>query len=167
VTDEDEPRWLDDRQQRAWLTFAAMMVKLPAALDAQLQRDSGLSHFEYLVLAGLSEQPDRTLQMSEIARFSSSSLSRLSHVAARLEAKGWLTRARVPGPGRRTDATLTEAGYAKVVEAAPGHVAAVRDLVVDVLSERELAALGRIAAGILTAIDPGTDWLREPPLLGR
>jgi DNA-binding MarR family transcriptional regulator len=158
-------RWLDDDQLESWLATAAMLVQLPGALDAQLQRDSGLSHFEYFVLAALSEHPERSLQMSELAQWSSASLSRLSHVASRLEGRGLITRNRLPGPGRRTAATLTDAGYDVVVQAAPGHVAAVRTYVVDALSADELATLGRIATKVLAAIDP--DGVRVPPRRAR
>jgi DNA-binding MarR family transcriptional regulator len=150
--------WLDERQQRAWRATTGMLIRLPAALDAQLQRDQGLSHFEYAVLSLLSERDDRTMQLSEIAQLSTSSLSRLSHVVGRLEERGWLTRSRLPGPGRRTAATLTDAGHAKVVEAAPGHVATVRDLLVDRLSDDELDTLGRISARVLAAVDPDGRW---------
>ena len=91
------------------------MITLPAALDARLQREANLTFFEYMVLAVLSERADRTMRMSDIAAGVSASLSRLSHVVARLEKQGLLCRSRVPGSGRRTNATLTDAGYAKVV----------------------------------------------------
>lgn len=158
MTQPAETPWLDERQQRAWRATAGMLIRLPAALDAQLQRDQGLSHFEYAVLSLLSERDDRTMQLSEIAQLSTSSLSRLSHVVGRLEQRGWLTRSRLPGPGRRTAATLTDAGHAKVVEAAPGHVATVRDLLVDRLSDDELDTLGRVAARVLAAADPDGRW---------
>jgi DNA-binding MarR family transcriptional regulator len=151
MTDEDRAvRWLTPEEQTAWLTAATFAIKLPAAMDAQLQRDAGISYFEYMVMAVLSEQDDRTLQMSNIAAATAASLSRLSHTAARLEKLGYLTRARQPGPGRRTNATLTSDGYAKVVETAPGHVKVVRELVIDVLSpgQRDAvqAGLGNVVA---------------------
>jgi DNA-binding MarR family transcriptional regulator len=108
-----------------------MVIKLPAVLDAQLQRDAELTFFEYMVLATLSERPCRTMRMSELTATISASLSRLSHIASRLEARGCLTRQRCPGPGRATNATRTGAGYAKVVAAAPGHVQAARDFLID------------------------------------
>ncbi|MCW2533525.1 MAG: MarR family transcriptional regulator, partial [Blastococcus sp.] len=122
----DEPRWLDDEERMTWLSLAGVMTLLPAALDAQLQRDAGLSHFEYMVLAMLSERSSRTARMSELAGLANGSLSRLSHVARRLEDQGFLARRACPEDGRVTNAVLTDAGYAKVVATAPGHVAAVR-----------------------------------------
>lgn len=142
MTDEDRMvRWLTPEEQTAWLTAATFAIKLPVALDAQLQRDAGISYFEYMVMAVLSERDDRTMQMSDIAAATAASLSRLSHTAARLERLGYLTRARQPGPGRRTNANLTAAGYAKVVETAPGHVKVVRELVIDALSPGQRDAL--------------------------
>lgn len=155
-TDSAEPRWLTDDEQRAWRALAAVMVKLPAALDAQLQRDAGISHFEYMVLAGLSEAPNRTLRMSELAVFASGSLSRLSHVVTRLEHRGWVRREPCPGDRRATNAVLTDKGWEKVVETAPGHVETVRQLVIDPLTKGQLENLREIGQRIHRRIDPTT-----------
>jgi DNA-binding MarR family transcriptional regulator len=143
--------WLDDEQQAAWRPFAALLFRLPALLEAQLQRDAGVGHFEYMVLAHLSEAPGRTLRMTELANLASGSLSRLSHVVARLEAKGWVRRESCPGDGRFINAVLTEAGWQKIVETAPGHVAAVQKLLIDTLSPEELRSLGAISTQVLEA----------------
>lgn len=141
--------WLSDEQQAAWRPFVALLLRLPAVLDAQLQKDAGITHFDYLVLSGLSEAPGRTLRMSELAATASSSLSRLSHVVSRLEARGWVRREPCPGDGRFVNAVLTDAGWDKVVATAPGHVAAVRELLVDALPGEEFAQLGAISAKVL------------------
>jgi DNA-binding MarR family transcriptional regulator len=143
--------WLTDEQQASWRPFAALLFRVPAILDAQLQRDSGVNHFEYMVLVSLSEAPDRTLRMSELATMASGSLSRLSHVVARLEARGWVRRASCPGDGRFINAVLTEEGWQKLVETAPGHVAAVQKLLIEVLSPEELKSLGVISTHVLEA----------------
>jgi DNA-binding MarR family transcriptional regulator len=143
--------WLSDEQQAAWRPVVALLLRLPAALDAELQRDAGVNHFDYLVLSGLSEAPDRTLRMSELAAMANSSLSRLSHVVSRLEARGWVRRESCPGDGRFINAVLTEEGWQKVVATAPGHVTAVRDLLVDTLTKEEFAQFGVIAAKVLAA----------------
>ena len=148
-------RWLTAQERGAWLSFAGMMVKFPSALDRQLQADAGLSFIEYMVLAVLCEQPDRSLQMTEIAEFSSASLSRLSHTAKRLEQQGLITREQVPGHGRRTRAILTDAGYDKVVATAPGHVAEVRRLLIDDLTAGELATIARVGDGVLRTLQEG------------
>jgi DNA-binding MarR family transcriptional regulator len=143
--------WLSDEEQRAWRPFVALLIKLPATLDAQLQKDAGISQFDYLVLSGLSEAADRTLRMSELAALASSSLSRLSHVVSRLEARGWVRREQRGGDGRFINAVLTEEGWQKVVATAPGHVAAVRELLIDTLTSEEFAQLGALSEKILAA----------------
>jgi DNA-binding MarR family transcriptional regulator len=143
--------WLSDEQQAAWRPFAALMIRLPAALDAQLQKEAGITQFDYLVLSSLSEAEGRTLRMSELAALASGSLSRLSHVVSRLEGKGWVRREPCPGDGRFINAVLTDAGWDKVVATAPGHVAAVRQLVVDVLSRETFGELGEISTKLLAA----------------
>lgn len=143
--------WLSDEQQAAWRPFVALLLRLPAVLDAQLQKDAGITHFDYLVLSGLSEAPGRTLRMSELAATASSSLSRLSHVVSRLEARGWVRREPCPGDGRFINAVLTEDGWEKVRATAPGHVAAVRELLIGILSEEEFAQLGAISQKVLAA----------------
>ena len=144
-------QWLSEQQQAAWRPFVALLLRLPAALDAQLQKDAGITQFDYLVLSGLSEAPGRTLRMSELAATANSSLSRLSHVVSRLEAKGWVRREACPGDGRFINAVLTDEGWEKVKETAPGHVAAVRELLVSTLSDEELVQLGAISAKVLAA----------------
>jgi len=143
--------WLSGEQQAAWRPFVALLLRLPAALDAQLQKDAGITQFDYLVLSALSETPGRTLRMSELAATASSSMSRLSHVVSRLEAKGWVRREACPGDGRFINAVLTDEGWEKVKETAPGHVAAVRELLVSTLSDEELVQLGAISAKVLAA----------------
>jgi DNA-binding MarR family transcriptional regulator len=143
--------WLSDDEQAAWRPFVALLFRFPALLDAQLQKDAGISHFEYMVLSSLSEAPDRTLRMSQLAAMASGSMSRLSHVVSRLENRGWVRREPSPGDGRFINAVLTDAGWQKVVETAPGHVAAVRRLLIDELSPSDLGNLGQISAQILKA----------------
>jgi DNA-binding MarR family transcriptional regulator len=156
-----EPRWLSREERQAWLTLVGVMMRLPSALDAQLQRDAGLSHFEYMVLAGLSEAPDRTRRMSDLAGFTESGLPRLSQVVGRLEKRGWVRRSPDPSDGRITLATLTEDGWEKVVQTAPGHVEAVRTLVFDPLTKAQSRQLSDIGQRIMRAIDPNDRCLRN------
>jgi DNA-binding MarR family transcriptional regulator len=145
----DEPRWLSQDEQQAWRPLVSLLFKLPAAIDAQLQRDSGLTHFEYMVLVSLSEAPERTLRMSDLAAVSSGSLSRLSHVVSRMERRGWVRRESCPGDGRFINAVLTDEGFAKLEAAAPGHVDTVRKLLIEALDPAELGALGQASQHIL------------------
>jgi DNA-binding MarR family transcriptional regulator len=145
--------WLDEQQQAAWRAVARLITKLPATLESDLQRTAGLTLFEYEVLSLLSEADASTLQMSELAAGTNSSLSRLSHVVSRLERRGWVTRQACPGDGRATQAVLTESGMAKVVETAPDHVRAVRELVIDALTPAQLRQLGTAAAKIAQRIE--------------
>ncbi len=154
MTDGLEPRWLDAEERNAWLALVGLMIRLPAALDRQLQRDAQLTHFEYQVLAMLSDAPGRTLRMGVLAALVDASPPRLSQVVARLEVRGWVERRPDPGDGRYTLATLTAAGWDKVVATAPGHVAAVRALVFDPLTRTQVGQLERIGRRVLRAIDP-------------
>ncbi len=149
---ESEPRWLGEEELEAWMALVGMVTRLPVELDRQLRRDAGLTHFEYVVMAGLSEAPERTLRMSVLAQFAEGQLPRLSQVAARLERRGWLTRRPDPADGRYTLATLTDAGMAKVVDTAPGHVARARELVFDHLSKAQVRQLRDIGRRISAAL---------------
>ena len=145
----DEPRWLTDEEQKAWRRFVEVLVKIPAALEAQLQHDAGLTHMGYMVLLNLSERDDRRLAMSRLAKVTSASLSRLSHVVARLEAQGWVRRERDAGDGRVQIAVLTDEGYLKVVDSAPGHAEAVQQLVFDRLSTAQIRQLAKVCESLL------------------
>jgi DNA-binding MarR family transcriptional regulator len=150
----NEPRWLSDEQQRAWRKFTAVFTMLPAALDAQLQRDAEITHFGYWVLAVLSESPDHALRMSDLAARSNASLSRVSHVVARLEERGWVRRQPSEDDRRSNLAELTESGLDKIVATAPGHVETVRSLVFEALTGEQVQQLGDICRTILQRLDP-------------
>jgi DNA-binding MarR family transcriptional regulator len=141
-----------------WAAFATVLEWLPTALDAQLQRDSDLTHFEYGVLFALSDAADHTLRMSTLASYSNSSLSRLSRAVARLEAKHWVRRAPDPGDGRYTLAILTESGRKKVDQAAPGHEDNVNRLIFDPLTRAQVRQLRDISRRIMAAIRSEEGW---------
>ena len=149
-----EPRWLTDDQLRAWKRLVAVVELLPGTLESQLQRDSGLSHFEYFTLAMLSEAPDRTLRMTRLAARTNATLARLSHVVSRLEQRGLVRREACTEDRRATNAVLTDAGWATVVAAAPGHVDTVRATVLDPLTATDVADLDRVMGRILEVLDP-------------
>jgi DNA-binding MarR family transcriptional regulator len=137
-----------------------MVHQLRWALDCQLERDSDLSFIEYHALARLSEERDRRLRMSELAAITNASLSRLSHLVKRLEGRGYMRREPDPTDGRFTIAVLTSAGYKKLVAAAPAHIAAVRELVVDEFSSTELVQLRKLADRVTARID-ASEWKQE------
>lgn len=147
-------RWLDSAELETWLKLRAVVELLPGILDTQLRRDARLSHMEYQVLAMLSEAPDRQLRMTELARRSNASLTRLSHVATRLEGRGLIERSPCPDDGRATIARLTADGWQVLVAAAPGHVERVRTAVFDALTSEQVAQLDAMCTGVLARIDP-------------
>jgi len=146
-------RWLDEDELRAWLKLAGVMLKLAPTLDSQLQRDSELTHFDYLCLAMLSETENHTRPMSDLAAATNASLSRLSHVISKLEKRGLVQRAPSPHSRRVTLVSLTDQGWKVLVAAAPGHVETVRELVFDGLSREDVHALERIAGHIVERIE--------------
>ncbi len=155
MTDDTQPRWLTPEQEQTWLALLAAMIWLPAAVDAQLQRDSGITKAEYDVLAWLSMSPGRTARMSEIAASANVTLSHLSRIASRLERRGWMRRAPDPEDGRATLASLTDAGWDKVVATAPGHVEEVHRLIFDNLTAAQVRQLRQIGETIARAARPG------------
>jgi DNA-binding MarR family transcriptional regulator len=144
----EDVRWLNEHERVAWIALADLMLRLPAVLDAQLLRDSNITLFDYFVLSNLSMHPERTMRLSELAKITSSSLSRLSNVVKRLEQRGLLRREPDPDNGRYTNAILTDAGWDLVVAAAPGHVHAVRKYVIDGLSDEQIEALRSVACHV-------------------
>ncbi|MET0526082.1 MAG: MarR family transcriptional regulator [Nocardioides sp.] len=149
-----DTNWLDDEERAAWVRLVAVVELLPGALDTQLRKDSDLAHFEYFALAMLSEAPDRTLRMTELAQRSNATLPRLSHVVKRLELRGLLERLPCEEDRRATNARLTDVGWDVVVGAAPGHVDTVRRLVLDALTAEQVTQLHAIGDALLTTLDP-------------
>lgn len=150
----DEVKWLDETERDAWLRLIAVVELLPGVLHAQLRSQAGLTHFEYYVLAMLSEAPNRTLRMTALAQRTNATLPRLSHVVRRLQDRGLAERTPCPEDRRATNVGLTDAGWDTVVAAAPGHVATVRSHVLDPLTREQLEQLRGIADALLTTLDP-------------
>jgi len=153
TTDEHADLWLSPAELSSWLSVVRLITRLPWAIDGQLQRDTDLSMIEYMTMAMLSKAPERTMRMSELAEEASVSLSRLSHLVKRLEARGYVRREADPADGRFTNAILLPDGLQKMESAAPGHVAYVRHLVVDNLSAERLRRMSQDAVRILRRID--------------
>lgn len=149
---ESQTRWLNDEEKDTFFTLMALIIEVDRSLDKQLNQNAGLSHFGYTALARLSEAENRQLRMSELASTANGSLSRLSQVIAKLEKKGWVTRSADPDDGRYTVATLTDAGYDKVVATAPGHVDQVQKVLFDPLTKSQVQQVHTIGQRILRRI---------------
>ena len=152
---------MTEEESAAWLGLAAVTQILPAALDAQLQRDSGMTHFEFLALTALAFAPDRTMRMTALAHATTSTLPRLSHVCSRLEQRGLVERSTCPEDRRATNVHLTPQGKREVARATPGHRDTVRSLVIDALTPEQLAALADITATIQSRLS-GTPDCHQP-----
>jgi DNA-binding MarR family transcriptional regulator len=148
-------RWLSASEQKAWRAYLEATTLLFDALDRQLQRDAGIPHAYYEILVRLSEAECRSMRMSELADATRSSRSRLSHAVARLEERGWLERVDCATDKRGQVAVLSDAGYAALVDAAPGHVEAVRKHMIDQLSAEQISQLEQIGASIVTGLETG------------
>jgi DNA-binding MarR family transcriptional regulator len=146
-------RWLDDDEQRVWRAFLAVNRKLFAALERQMQDESGLPQTYYIILAMLSEAPGRSLRMSELAELVSSSPSRLSHAVDRLAERGWVRREKDPHDRRGNRTVLTDEGWEIVLATAPGHVRTVRENVFDLVTPEQLAVLDEVFTAVLARLD--------------
>ena len=157
----EAPAGFDDDELRTWSNLATVLEWLPALLDAQLQRDADLTHFEFGVLFALRHAPDRTLRMSVLAGYANSTLTRLSRAVTRLERRQWVERSVDPQDGRCTLATLTDLGRGAVDDATPGHVATVRRLALEPLTKAQHRQLQDITRRILSASGTAAQW--RPP----
>lgn len=140
----EDVRWLDNDERDAWLALVSVLVMLPPALDTGLQSDSGMRFYEHQVLSSLSQATCGTLRLRELAHHTNGSLSRLSQVATRLEARGWIRRSPDTADGRCTLAALTPAGQRALDAAAPRHAERVRRMVLDPLTSRQVRQLRQI-----------------------
>ena len=154
--------WLSAREERAWRALQLMQLRLEGALARQLASDSGLSYPDYLVLVALTDRPDGTMRLFELARVLGWEKSRLSHHVARMEARGVVKKERCDTDRRGAFATVTKRGRAEIEAAAPGHVAAVRRLFVDRLTPSQLEAIGDAAEVVLAAFDESVERRRDP-----
>jgi DNA-binding MarR family transcriptional regulator len=153
-----DTRWLDDEEQRIWRSFLTASRLFFDAIERQLQQDSGLPHAYYEILVRLSEAPGGMLRMSQLATSSLSSRSRLSHAVARLEAAGWVRRKACAEDRRGSFAELTDTGLAKLQDAAPGHVQAVRANLFDPLTRDQQRALHEISDALAAHLSDAPVW---------
>jgi DNA-binding MarR family transcriptional regulator len=151
------PRWLDEREARAWRGYTRMRIELDAALNRHLARRSGLSHADYAVLVELSEAPAGRLRAFQLGRALRWEKSRLSHHLKRMETRGLVCREDCAEDARGSEVVLTAAGRAAIEEAAPAHVDDVRRLMIDHLSPEQLEALSTTAEAVLAALEQEDD----------
>jgi DNA-binding MarR family transcriptional regulator len=150
----NDPRWLDEREQRAWRAYLAMQSRLQARLNRQLQSDADLSLADFDVLVALTDRPDVQARVLELAEALQWEKSRLSHHLARMQRRGLIERQECPEDGRGAFVVLTDEGRAAIERAAPAHVDTVRALVFDGLDPDQVDTLADIAKSVLNRIDP-------------
>lgn len=153
---DDAP--LSQEQLEIWSSIATLLERLPTALDAQLQADSGLTHFEHGILFTLDSAPDRRLRLSTLATYASCTLSRLSRAVSRLESKGWVRREVDATDGRFTLGVLTDEGHEKVTESTPKHHALVQHLIFDNITAAQARQLGSVSRRVSSAAAPEPIW---------
>jgi DNA-binding MarR family transcriptional regulator len=153
TTRNSDVLWLNETEREVWLALVGAVIRLPQALDRQLRRDSQLTHFEYQIMAMLSDAPMRQMRMTALAELTEGSLPRLSQAVKRMQERGLLVRLVDPEDGRCTVVGLTKVGYAALVTAAPGHVETVRRLVFDALSTAQAQQLRRACMRIVAATE--------------
>ncbi|MEU8133087.1 MarR family winged helix-turn-helix transcriptional regulator [Streptodolium elevatio] len=138
----EEPRWLSDEEQQMWRASLGVLNLLPVFLERDLQQKHGLTLHDYEILVRLSEAPERRIRMTELAGLSHQSKSRLSHQMTRMENAGLVVRESCDSDRRGQWAVLTEAGWDRLVKAAPDHVESVRRHYVDLLTDEQKRVLG-------------------------
>ncbi|MGC5627469.1 MarR family winged helix-turn-helix transcriptional regulator [Georgenia sp. Z1344] len=156
-------RWLSLDQQRSWRLFLRASAQVLEDVNHDLTVSARLSLPEYEVLVRLSEAPDRVRRMSSLAEDLVHSRSRLTHTVRRLEEAGYVERRNDCEDRRGVNARLTDAGYARLEEAAPGHVEAVRGRLVDRLTTEQMSELGRIMAALLDDDEIDREVARDRP----
>jgi DNA-binding MarR family transcriptional regulator len=151
VSIKRQTQWLNEDEQRTWEQLSTMILRLQPVISSELEREFGISHFEYLIMARLSEAPESKSRMSVLA-------PRLSQAVARLEKRGWLSRQPDVEDGRYTLAVLTTAGRRRLQQVAPAHVDTVREFVFDRLTRNQIRELGATCQRILDGLPPDESW---------
>jgi DNA-binding MarR family transcriptional regulator len=162
----DDTPWLTPAELAAWMHLTGVLMHLPPAIDSQLKRDASINFFEYSIMVGLSDPPGRAVPLCDLGQLAHGSPSRLSHALSRLEKQGWLTRSKVADDPRSVAATLTEAGYAKLVETAPGHVREARRRVIDAIGPEDLDQFTDLCRRLLAGLSPESVTMMDEALAG-
>lgn len=158
-----QTRWLNSEQQRAWRAFVIGTTLLTDTLDRELRQAHGLSLGEYEILVRLSESPNRTLRMAQIAESMQHSRSRVTHTVSRMEKAGLIARCAAEGDRRGVEARMTDKGWELLVQAAPTHVNGVREHFVDLATDEEFATMGKLMNAVadhLLTVNPAFEDIR-------
>ncbi|MGW0874157.1 MarR family winged helix-turn-helix transcriptional regulator [Streptomyces sp. NPDC002740] len=142
--DTDAPRWLDEREQRAWRGLMAMQDGLSEYIERQLRTRCGLSSADYQVLAHLSETPEGRLRSMDLGRAMRWEKSRLSQHLTRMEKRGLVHRERCQTDQRGAVVVITDQGRTLIDAAAPLHVADVRNVLIDHITPEQLDLLSEL-----------------------
>lgn len=145
-------RRLTPDEMATWLPTIRFVQLLPQVLDRTLKAETGLKHAYYAILVSLAGDDAAAQTMTELARIAGLSRSRLSHALDVLEERGWVARTTCGGDRRTQSAVLTEQGRELLRDAAPVHVAQIRDLVLDPLTAEERTQLGAILSKLLPGV---------------
>ncbi|MGV9305900.1 MarR family winged helix-turn-helix transcriptional regulator [Nonomuraea sp. NPDC003727] len=154
-------RWLNDDEQRAWRAFGLATRLLTDRLERDLHAAAGMPPTYYELLVLLSEAPERTMRMSELAHWTNSKPSRISHAINKLEAKGWVRREHYADDRRGWLTVLTDDGLAALRAAAPRHVASLREHLIDLLTPEQLRHLGDISQVLLDHLTADPEPAKE------
>ncbi len=152
-----ETPWLSPAETALWTRFMRVQKQLFAALNRQLQADSGLSLTDWDVLVALTADHSGSQRVSDLAHTLGWERSRLSHHATRMQKRGLLERVECPEDGRAAIYHLTEAGWQASRAAAPKHVQTVRQLFLDPLDPAHIASMTEALQLIIAQLEPGTD----------
>lgn len=136
-----EPRWLDEREQRAWRSFMTMQEGLSEFIERQLRAHSAMSSADYEVLAHLSEAPEGRMRSNALGRLLRWEKGRLSQHLTRMQNRGLIRREPCPTDQRGAVVVLTERGRALIEQAAPLHVADIRNVLIDHVTPAQLDLL--------------------------
>jgi DNA-binding MarR family transcriptional regulator len=147
-----QPRWLDEREARAWRQFLLMQGQVRSRTGSRLQRETGLSEADYEVLVNLSEATDGRLRPSELGGATLWEKSRISHHVRRMEERGMVKRVACQTDRRGSFVAITAAGRRAIEKAAPLHVEHVRELFIDALTPAQLDALADISEAVLARL---------------
>jgi len=148
-----EPRWLNDREMRAWIGYRRMRLLLDLQLGRDLMSQSGLSEPDYDVLSNLSEAPEQCMRLTDLAAHMRWSKSRLSHQITRMQQRGLVDRLECAGDGRGTMLVLTRSGLRTIRRAAPGHTESVRKHFVDLLTDEQIEALAELSHRVVERLN--------------